>query len=223
MKRLALALLVANILMASYFLIADFSTPAEGDPSRQQINADSIRVIATGTQVSALMRAQAADAAQNVPLWCAAWGAFPEAQVAAAEAKLSPLDLGPRLSRGEGGASSYLVMILPIPRRAELNRRVEELIRSGVSDQFVISDGEYRGGISLGYFKSEEAANRHLNTLKAKGVSDAVVRPKSSGNRAATFLLRDLLPSERARLEAIAGDFPGVELRMQACPAANAG
>jgi hypothetical protein len=222
-KPLALVLLVANILAAGYFLFADFRAASEGDPSREQINADSIRVVATGSRVGALMRPQTADAGPDAPRSCASWGVFPEGQIAAVEARLSALDLGARLSRGDGGASSYIVLILPIPRRADLNRRVEELVRSGVTDQFVINDGEYRGGVSLGYFKTEDAANRHLNALKAKGVSDAVVRPRLSGGRPATLLMRDLSTAERARIEAIAADFPGVELRMQPCPAANSG
>jgi hypothetical protein len=218
MKRVALLLVVANMLLASYFLVADLSTPAEVDPSRQQVLPDNIRVVATGGEVPALMRPRAAEA--GAPLSCAAWGPFPEGQIAAVEAKLRALELGARLARGEVGASSYLVLIPPIQPRAELNRRVEELVRSGITDQFVIGDGEYRGGVSLGYFKTEESANRHLSSMKAKGVSDAVVRPKSSATRAANFLMRDLTAAERARIESVAADFPAVELRIQACPAA---
>ena len=221
MKRVVLALLIANVIVAGGFLLTDFSTSADEDAARQQINAESIRVLATGSQAAAQPRTKSAEEGQEASLSCAAWGAFPEGQVMAAEAKLSSFELGARLSRGEGGASSYLVLILPIQRRADVNRRVEELNRSGVTDQFIINDGEFRSGISLGYFKTEEAANRHLNSLKAKGVIDAVVRPRLSGSRTVTFLIRDLTNAERARLESMARDFPAVELRMQTCPVAG--
>jgi hypothetical protein len=223
MRLVAVLLLVANVVVAGYFFLADRKAPVESDPSHQQINPDRIRVVATGSEAVALMRPKGSEDPQRpAPLSCATWGGFQEAQAAAAEARLAALELGPRLSRSEATtASSYLVLIPPIPRRVDLNGRVAELIRTGVTDQFVINDGEFRNGISLGFFKSEEAANRHLDQLKAKGVNDAVVRPRPSGSRTVTLAMRDLSNVERSRLETIAGEFAGVELRIQGCPAAG--
>jgi len=224
MKTVAVLLLVANIAVTAYFFISDRSASPESDPAHQPINADRIRIVATGSEALALMRPKSAEgSAKAAAPECAVLEKLPEAQVTAAEARLASLDLGARLSRNEvnTGASSYLVMIPPLARRADLNRRVDELIRSGVADHFVINDGELRYGISLGFFKTEEAANRHLNDLKAKGVTDAVVRPRGSGNRTVTFVVKDLPEGERTKLEAIARELPGVELRVEPCPPAD--
>ena len=217
MRLVPIVLLVANLLVAASLLMEGGSDSTHSEPARRQIHPEAIRIVGTDRDA----RAASATITEEVrePLACAAWGSFPESQIAAAETRLAPLDLGARMSRADTpGASSYLVIIPPIVRRADLNARVEELKRGGVTDQFVINDGELRSGISLGFFKSEEAANRHLAYLKAKGVGDAVVQPKPSGNRTVTLQIRDLTAAERVQLEAIASGSPGVELKFHVCP-----
>jgi hypothetical protein len=224
MRAVAILLLLANMAVAAYFLVADRTAPRETDPSRQQINADAIRVLATGSDALALSRARSTeDSRKPSVLSCATLSSLQETQVASAETRLASLGLGERLSRTDagGGASSYLVLIPPIPRRADLNRRIDELIATGISDHFVIADGELRYGISLGFFKTEDAANRHLAYLKGKGVTDAIIRPRNPGSRTATLVMKDLTGAERTEVEAIARDLPGTDLRIQACPGAE--
>jgi hypothetical protein len=201
MRLIPIILLVANLLVAASFLMDDPNAGRENEPSRRQIHPESIRIVGTDREVVAAPSAKSTEEVREPPLACATWGSFPESQVAAAESRLAPLELAARLSRTEtAAASSYLVIIPPISRRADLNLRVDELKRAGVTDQFVISDGELRNGISLGFFKNEESANRHLADLKAKGVSDAVVSPKPSGNRTVTLHIRDLTERTSERL-----------------------
>lgn len=218
MRLVPIALLVANLLVAASLLMEDRSDSAQSEPPRRQIHPETIRIVGADRDALAAPTAKTTEEVRE-PLECATWGSFTESQAAEAETRLAPLELGTRLSRSDTpGASSYLVIIPPIARRADLNLRVDELKRIGVTDQFVINDGESRNGISLGFFRSEEAANRHLGYLKAKGISDAIVKPKLSGNRTVTLQIRDLTLAERARLEAIASGTPSAELKFQACP-----
>ena len=219
MRLVPIVLLLANLLVAASLLMEGRSASTNSEPPRRQIHPENIRIVGTDRDALAAPGTKATEAVREPPLACAAWGSFAESQVAAAETRLASLELGARLSRSEtAAASSYLVIIPPISRRADLNLRIDELKRAGVTDQFVINDGDLRNGISLGFFKSEEAANRHLAYLKAKGVSDAIVNPKPSGNRTVTLQIRDLTVAERARLEAIASEPPSAELKFQACP-----
>jgi hypothetical protein len=221
MRLVPIFLLIANLLVAASFLTDNPKAAGENESSRRQIHPERIRVVGTEREVVAAPSPKSTEEAREPPLECATWGSFPESRIAAAESRLAPLELGTRLSRTETSvASSYLVIIPPIAQRADLSRRVDELRRAGVTDQFVIIDGDLRNGISLGFFKSEEAANRHLAELKAKGVSDAVVSPRGSGNRMVTLHLKDLTVAERAELEAIAGEAPTAELKFQVCPPA---
>ena len=219
MRLVPILLLVANLLVAASFLMQGRSASTNSEPPLRQIHPESIRIIGTDRGAPAALGTRTTEEVREPPLTCAAWGSFPENQVAAAETRLAPLELGARLSRSESaGASSYLVIIPPIERRVDLNLRLEELNRAGITDRFVINDGESRNGISLGFFKSEDAANRHLAYLKAKGVGDAIVKPKPSGNRTVTLQIRDLTVAERASLEAVASGSPSVDLKLQTCP-----
>ena len=218
MRLVVILLLLLNVVTAGYFILADRSAPNDVDLSAREIHPERIRIVRTDPIAPGSRAAISTDIVES-PLSCAAWGSFTESQVTAAEARLAPLELGPRLTRHDTAAvTSYLVIVPPIADRADLSLRLEELTRAGIRDRFVISEGEWRNGISLGFFKAEEAANRHLAMLRAKGVSDAVVKPRASGSRQSTLLLKDLSAAERASLKEIASGFPAVELKIHACP-----
>lgn len=222
MRLVPIVLLLANLVVAATLLVEGRSASSTGERARPEIRPESIRIVGMDLATRAEPGATAVDETREPPPVCVTWGGFSESQVGAAENRLAPLELGARLSRSETAThTNYLVIVPPIDRRSDLNARVEALKRAGVSDQFVISDGDLRNGISLGFFKSEEAANRHLAHLEAKGVSDAVVKPRPSGNRTFTLQIRDLTAAERAQLEAIASGHASAELKFGACP--NAG
>jgi hypothetical protein len=219
MKLVPIVLLVANLLVAASFFIGREGASSTRDRAQAEIHPESIRIVGVEREPGTVSNAATVEEAPVQSLVCATWGMFSESQAAAAEARLAPLELGARLSRTATSATTnYLVIIPPIPARADLNTRVDELKRLGVNDQFVINDGELRNGISLGFFKSEEAANRHLAALRAKGVGDALVKPKPSGNLVVTLQAKDLTGAERAKLEAIASELSGAELKVQPCP-----
>ncbi|MBL8539184.1 MAG: SPOR domain-containing protein [Betaproteobacteria bacterium] len=220
MRLVPIVLLLANLLVGASFLMGNDGPARSGDASPREIHPESIRIVGIDREPRPAPEQKTAAPAQDAPLACATWGSFPESQVAAAEARLAPLQLGARLSHSSTATTiNYLVIIPPIASRTDLNLRVEDLKRLGVTDQFVINDGELRNGISLGYFKTEEAANRQLANLKAKGVADAIVKPKPSGNLLVTLHVKDVTAAERNTLEGIAGGVSGADLRFQPCAA----
>jgi len=219
MRLVPIVLLGVNILVAVFFfLIEGRGTSRTSEPLRREIRPEAIRIVATDRESPVAPAPRIIDEPREPTFVCASWGGFPESQVAAAENRLAPLELGARLSRSETSATTnYLVIIPPIAHRPDLNARVEALRRSGITDQFVINDGDLRNGISLGFFKSEEAATRHLAELQTRGVSDAIVKPRPSGNLIITLQIRDLTAAERTKLEAVAIGPSGVELKFQPC------
>ncbi len=224
MKLIPIVLLLANLLVAASFLMGGEDVSRTGDRPQQQIHPEAIRIIGIDREPRSAPEARVAEQAQEPRVVCANWGSFPESQVAVVEARLASLQFGARLSRTTTAATTnYLVIIPPIPARADLNARSEELKRLGVTDQFVINDGDLRNGISLGYFRSEEAANRQLAYLKAKGIEDAIVKPKPSGNLTVTLHMKDVTAAERSALEGIAGGVSGAELSFPPCPVPGPG
>jgi hypothetical protein len=218
MRLVPIVLLLANVLLAASFLFE--GRGASSEAPRREIHPESIRIVHREEPTAVPAATTTVEQREPAPaLTCATWGGFTESQAATAEGRLAPLELGARLSRSETAATTnYLVIIPPIAHRPTLNARVDELKRAGIVDQFVISDGDLRNGISLGFFKSEEAANRHLAYLQAKGVADAVVKPRPAGNLIVTWQIRNLTGAERATLESIASGSSSAELKFQPCP-----
>ena len=59
--------------------------------------------------------------------------------------------------------------------------RFDELRRLGVEDLFIVQDaGPNQFAISLGLFKNEQAAGRHLNLLREKGVRSAQIASRGA-------------------------------------------
>lgn len=71
--------------------------------------------------------------------------------------------------RSEQGAS-YLVYVQPADSMADAQRRLADLRRVGLTDVFLMQDGPFRLGISLGLFRTEEAARTLVSRIGDLGV-----------------------------------------------------
>ncbi|MGB7481213.1 MAG: SPOR domain-containing protein, partial [Burkholderiaceae bacterium] len=110
-----------------------------------------------------------------------------------------------------GEAAGYMVYLAPPPDRAQLDARLAELRQQGVRDFYVLPPSAVpAGAISLGVFKSEEAARTQLAGLVKKGVRGA--RIQARGARQA-FQLRALEPQQQAAFDRLRADFPAQEAR----------
>ena len=92
----------------------------------------------------------------------------------------------------------------------------------GVTEFFVVQDaGQWRNAISLGIFRTDEAAQAFLAGLKERGVRSAIVTRRENFLRQVAFYVRE--PSEEtvARLTALQQEFPGSEMKAGPCPPAQ--
>jgi hypothetical protein len=76
-------------------------------------------------------------------------------------------------------ANGWWVFIPPQPDRTTAEKKAGELTQLGVRDFFIANHGTQPFAISLGIFSSEEAAHRHLEELRGKGVRSARVGRRS--------------------------------------------
>jgi hypothetical protein len=77
--------------------------------------------------------------------------------------------------------SSWRVRIPPQPNREAADRQVRELQTQGVNDYFIVREsGPDQWSISLGMFKNEQSARRHLDQLHSQGVKAAVLAPRTT-------------------------------------------
>ena len=167
-----------------------------------------------------------APAAASVPvaakpgtLACLEWGDFSGADLARASSALSAMQLGDRLSQHQIEYSTgYWVYIPPLKDRAAINRKINELKARGIREYFVVqNESEWRNAISLGVFKTQEAAQHFLDELRNKAVRSAQVGQRASKFRVTRFSLNGVGVLIEAKMTAMQKEFPGSELKHVPC------
>ena len=131
------------------------------------------------------------------------------------QAQLAEFALGSRLSERKGDDNAgFIVNLPPFKNKLEADRAAAELQRIGVEDFFVIQDATpLRFGISLGVFKSEDAARAHLTALAQRGVRNARVSPRPAATQHTWIQVRDVDPALAARLSDLRQNIPTAETR----------
>jgi hypothetical protein len=217
MRTVFFILALAN---AAYFAYswAGAGAEASGDAQivGQQLNPEKIRLL-TPEQVSALTRRSEASKPETAKLSgaCLEWGGVADADAARAAQALEPLGLGARLAqRKHEEATTYWVYIGPVANRQAATQKAAELKRLGVDDYFVVPDDpKWRNAISLGVFKTEEAAKARLDALRAKGVKSATSGARETQPGKTYFQVREANATVTAKLNELKSGFAGTEVR----------
>lgn len=106
-------------------------------------------------------------------------------------------------------AASHLVYIPPQADREAAEKKASELRRLGITDFYIIQDNSpLRWGISLGVFKTEEAARTHLGTLVQKGVRTARIGQRSVTANYTAYQFRDLDAQKKWVVDKLRSEFP---------------
>ena len=211
MRTLFFLLLLANVVFFAYGRLGDILFPGESLLLQQQINPQAIRVL------PAAQLAKAA-AAKRDGAACLEWGAFVGAEVArAGEALASPAVLGPGaklVQRRVDETATWWVFIPPQASRQAATVKTAELKRLGIDDYFIVQeDPSARFAISLGVFRTQEAARNRLDQLRSKGVRTAQVGARDTQVQKIWFQVRDAPESVVAKLNDLRLGFPGSELK----------
>lgn len=150
---------------------------------------------------------------------CAEWGEFSGNDLNRAQEALATLKLGNDLSQRTVELDhGFWVHIPPLKKRADAEKKVQQLKERGVKDYFVVREkGKWQNAISLGVFKSEEAAKKHLDELRSKGVRSARIGQRQSKLRYTVFMVKALDTGTEDKLNALQKDFPDSELKVLAC------
>jgi len=86
----------------------------------------------------------------------------------------------------------FWVYIPPLKTRFEVERKIAELEKRGVQEYYVVDgQGPMKNAISLGIFKTEDAAEKYLETLQQKGVRSARVGSREHGVTQTAFVVRE--------------------------------
>jgi len=224
-RALFLLLLLANL---AFYAWSRYGAPADAAsdaaPLSRQIEPEKLKVIAPGelpppvSQKPAPPLAPVAAAPAPAPVIavaCMEWGSFTVAEAPRAGQALEPLGLGPRLAqRRTEETAGWWVFLPPQGNRQGALKKAAELRALGIDEYFIVQEeGEHRWALSLGVFRSEEAAQARLAALRGRGVRTAEVGPRETVVPKIWLQVKSVDAPLQARLKEIARQVEGSELK----------
>ena len=228
MRAFFLLLVLANLVFYTYATVALEGGGAESRIPQLQVAAERIKLL-KATQRAPADKPQVPgkaipppppQTATTAPAACLEWGNFAGPGVVKAEMALAQLQLAPeQVERAVIDAGGYWVYIPPLKTKTEVGRKVRELKDLGVTEFFVVQDaGQWRNAISLGIFRTDEAARSFLAGLRQRGVRSAIAARRENFLKQVAFYVREPSAATVARLTLIQQEFPGSEMRAGPCP-----
>jgi len=210
-RALFLLLVLLNV---AFFAWSRYVAPPEAAadpvPLGREIEPQKLKVVAP----SELPAVVARPAPAPVVLKCIEWGSFTLADALNAQAALEPLQLGARLAqRRTDENAGWWVFIPPQGSRPAAQKKAAELKALAVEEYFVVQDEPYRWALSLGVFRSEEAAQARLAALRAQGVRSAQVGARETTIPKVWLQVKAVDAGLYARLKEAARVVEGSELR----------
>ena len=215
MRALFLALVLANVAL---YIWSRYGDAADSPPPARQIEPQKLKVIAPADLPKPAAVARKPAPAPSPVIACMEWGSFPVGDAPRYEKALEPLSLGERLAqRRTEELAGWWVYIPSQKNRAGALRRAAELKKLGIDEFFIVQEeGEYRWALSLGVFRSEDAAQAHLAALRTRGVRSARVGNRETLVPKIWLQVKSVDAPLAARLKEIAAQVEGSELKN--CP-----
>ncbi len=209
MRLATLLLLLANALFLAWGRFAPASGSAEPQLISQQIHPEAIKLLSREQAAALAVRNASAEAS------CVEWGAFGPAELARARAEAEAI--GPKGSISQKlveEAAGWWVYLPPQPNRQGANQKVAELKRLGIDDYFIVQEeGRFRFAISLGIYRTEEAAKGRFEQVRAKGARTAVMGVRQNAVHKVYLQLRQWPDDAKAELASLREQHPGTDVR----------
>jgi len=218
-----LALVLLNVAFFAWSrYLAPTDATADPQPLERQISPEKLKVVAP-PELPAPAPAAAARpapaptlaAAAPVAFKCLEWGSFTLTDAPRAEKALEPFALGPRLAqRRTEESAGWWVFIPPQPNRASALKKAAELKALAVDDYFIVQEeGPNRWALSLGVFRTEDAAQARLSALRNQGVRSAQLGARETTVPKVWLQVKDVDAPLAARLKDVARTIDGSDLR----------
>lgn len=206
MRIAAWMLLLANLAVAAYLAFGTGSQRVRLDVRSLEVNADQVRQLRDD-----------AVATQPAVAACLEWGPLAAAELARAREELTKLNVEKTSVRDAPGMTVWWVHLPPARSREDAERRVRELEELGVRDARVVNDDGWRNAVSLGIFRSEEAATAYQVRLREIKARNTAIVQRSDLVKFSIIAIAGPTPESAARIVAIAAGFAGSEVKAAAC------
>ena len=205
-------------------------------PMQTPLNADKIKIVtllpasasalvaaSAVSPLSTLVMATSIPAVSNVPPsvppTCMEWGEFSSGDLQRVDKLLAAIKLTDKTKqRIVEYNTGYWVYIAPLKTPAQVKQKIAQLKALDIEDYFIVKEsGLWKNSISLGIFKSEDAANKYLAKLHDQGVRSAKIGPRASKFKFSIFVLNRLDNAQATQVAALRKGFPDSELKSVPC------
>ncbi|AKZ61754.1 hypothetical protein F506_02900 [Herbaspirillum hiltneri N3] len=152
---------------------------------------------------------------------CTEMGNFNAVEVRKFDIQLSSLNLAIKpTTRSVQEAASHMVYIPSQDGKEGAERKSAELRRLGIQDFYVMPESQpnpaLRWAISLGVFKTEEAAKAYIGRLIPQGVRSARIMARNVTSNKQAYQWRNVDAATKTALDGLKAKFPNQEMRN--CP-----
>lgn len=222
MRAVFLLLVLGNLAFLAWVQYLRTSVSASDRIQQVQISPEKIRLLAPPAVVApAAVPAPKAAPVVAKAAACLEWGAFIGPEAARGDAAIAELKLpAAQVRRVVSDLNGHWVLIPPLKSRAEVDKMTERLKGYGITDFSIVQEPPQRqNAISLGIFRTEEAAQNLLNGLRKRGVAEATIEVREAFFRRVVFYVREPSETTVAKLSALRAALPGTDIKAVSCPA----
>ena len=229
LKFLFWILLAANTVLFA-FQVTYFDAPASGkrEPERltyqhQQdqillLSSDEINRAITKAKAAgqSIAKANTAGQSKTVTGSCVDVGNFSKTEAVGFEGRLRSLSLKPEdihaIAIQEG--STYMVFVPPAAGQKAAEAKIAELKQKGIKSHFLIKNQtKMQWAISLGIFKTREAAASYAAELEKTGIPNLQIAPHGAATEKLVYRLENLDEKQLKSLESAMNSLPHQSLR----------
>lgn len=213
-------MVLANVLLfgVMYSGVLDDHTAVQ---AQAPLNEQKIEVLSSADVQAAapVVATPPTVTATSASVSCLEWSDFSGTDLKRANEALAALKLGSKLSQREIEYNiGYWVYIPPLKDKASVTQKIAQLKARGVEEYFVVQEaGEWQHAISLGVFKSADAAQKFLESLAAKDVRSAKIGERASKLKATVFVFNGVDGAVVDKLNELKQDFPAADLKKLPC------
>lgn len=188
----------------------------EREPARMRAEkrADQIKVLPAD---EAQKMVDISNAKTQIAIACWEWSPTNASLAQNLEVALKTLSLGERLQKTEvTEVANNMVYIAPSANLDAAEKKLAQLKKLGLTDLYVVQDqSALRWAISLGVFKTPEAAKAFLATMQKRNIKDLKMATRSVNANKVVFRFLNLQVEEKKALDQVLTQFP--ELSAQVC------
>jgi hypothetical protein len=220
MKQLFWILLLANLLVAAFFMGRAY-WPQAASEKAMPLNVDRLSLRSQSAS-PASKETPSPEAPTPVPVaetLCLEWRGLNLDEFVRVREQLKALVGEQVMSFTEVPLNTRRWVIFPpLPSAQSAAAKLNELDAAGVQDAFVVTDGAWKNAISLGLYANDEAAGRRVREVEVKGVFGTRVESLPRQGTDYYFVIRSEDPDALKSLSEIRQAYPNSQQSRVACP-----